>query len=152
MGKKELPELKIGGRSIPLYYSTYETIAIQREIGCTAYELKDVVFGVQVIDEEKDATLENIRLQVANDAERMEKLGKLIAILGNAGLEETGQEAEITAKWVLRNMDPKLIVLYATAMMAVIVQGNVMEAKDEKGGEPVDEILEEENAKKRPGS
>lgn len=74
----KLPELKIGGRSIPLYYSTFETLAIQREIGCTAFQLKDDVFGVEVIDEDKDATADNIKLKVANDPERMEKMGKLI--------------------------------------------------------------------------
>ena len=48
---KKMPEIKIGGRNIPLYYSTYETIAIQREIGCTAFQLNEKVFGVETIDE-----------------------------------------------------------------------------------------------------
>ena len=40
-------EIKIGKRSIPMYYSTFEMIAIQEEIGCTAFQLKEQVFGVR---------------------------------------------------------------------------------------------------------
>ena len=143
-----LPEIKIGKRNIPLYYSTYETIAIKREIGCTAFQLKEQVFGVEIIDEDEDATMDNIRLKVAEDPERMEKLGKLICILGNAGLEEEGQEPDLTEKWVLRNMKPAMMMIYALAVMAVITRGNTMEARPEPNGEPVDEIKEENDAKK----
>lgn len=147
----KMPEIIIGGRNIPLYYSTYETIAIQREIGCTAFQLNDEVFGVETIDEEKDRTMDNIRLKVVNDPDRIEKLGKLIRILGNAGLEESGEEGNITDKWVLRHMKPAMVLIYAVGVMTVISQGNMMEAKEEKKG-PVDEIKEEEDAKKPQGS
>ena len=148
----KLPEIKIGGREIPLFYSTYETIAIQREIGCTAFQLNDKVFGMELIDEEKDTKLENIRLNVAKDPDKTENRGKLIRILGNAGLEENGQEPDLTDKWVLRNMKPAMVTIYAVAVMAVITNGNVMEAKAEKTGEPVDEIKEEQEAKKQQGN
>ena len=148
---EKLPEIKIGKRTIPLYYSTYETIAIQREIGCTAFQLKDKVFGVETVDEEKEQTLDNVRLTVGKDPDKMENLGKLIRIIGNAGLEESGQEADLTDKWILRNMKPAMVLFYAMAMMAVISQGNIMEAKEENdSNEPVDVILEEERAKKQP--
>ena len=80
----------------------------------------------------------------------MERLGKLICILGNAGLEESGQEPDLTAKWILRNMKPVMIPIYAMAVMGVIVAGNIMEAKEENTGEPTDVILEEQKAKKQP--
>lgn len=144
----KLPEIIIGERNIPLHYSTYETIAIQREIGCTAFQLKDEVFGVQKIDEDEDETLGNIQLDVVKDTEKMEKMGKLIRILGNAGLEESGQEADLTDKWILRHMKPSMIIMYALAMMAVITAGNTMEARRESNGEPVDEIKEANDAKK----
>ena len=147
----KLPGMKLGGREIPLYYSTYETIAIQEEIGCTAYQLKEVVFGAEKIDEELGWEPENMRLTVANDPEKMKKLGTLIRILGNAGLEEEGQAPDLTDKWILRNMKPGSVLLYAVIALAVISTGNSMEAKEENQG-PVDEILEEENAKKQPGS
>ena len=148
---KNLPEIKIGGRDIPLYYSTYETIAIQREIGCTAFQLKEKVFGMEIIDEEKEMTMNNIRLNMADDPEKIEKLGKLICIIGNAGLEEEGKEPDLTHKWVLRNIKPSMLLIYAVAMMSVISQGNTMEAKEEQKG-PVDEIKEEEEAKKPQGN
>lgn len=147
----KLPGMKLGGREIPLYYSTYETIAIQEELGCTAYQLKEVVFGAEKIDEELGWEPENMRLTVANDPARMKKLGTLIRILGNAGLEEEGQTPDLTDKWILRNMKPGSVLMYAVIMLAVISTGNSMEAKEEDKG-PVDEILEEENAKKQPGS
>ena len=147
----KLPEMKIGGREIPLYYSTYETIAIQEEIGCTAYQLKEQVFGAEKIDEELGWEPENMKLTVANDPAKMKKLGTLIRILGNAGLEENGQEPDLTDKWILRNMKPGMVLMYAVIVLAVISTGNSMEAKEQNGG-PVDEILEEENAKKQPGS
>lgn len=147
----KLPELKIGGRQIPLFYSAFETIAIQEEIGCTGYQLKETVFGAEKINEELGWEPENMRLTVVNDPEKMKKLGTLIRIIGNAGLEESGQKPDLTDKWILRQMKPGQVLLYAMIMMAVISQGNSMEAKEENQG-PVDEILEEENAKKQQGS
>ena len=141
------PEIIIGGRNIPLFYSVYETVAIQREIGCTAFQLNEQVFGVEKIDEEKDTKLDNVRLTIKNDPEKMEKLGKLIAILGNAGLEEEGKEADLTAKWVLRNMKPAMITMYAVVIMTIIAEGNMMETVRKQEG-PVDEIKEEIDAKK----
>lgn len=141
--------IKIGKREIPLFYSTKELIDIQREIGCTGFELKDKVFGLRQVDEDNP---ESIVLDVVTDPERMEKLGKLIMILGNAGLEEDGQEPDLTLKWVLRNIRPAMIAIYAVTVMAVIIQGNQMEQKEEENSGPVDMILEEENAKKQPGN
>lgn len=147
-----MTEINIGGRVVPLSYSAYEMVEIQKEIGCTAFQLNDVVFGItREENEEKPNEEPKIRIGVVNDPERLEKMGKLIAILGNAGLEEKGEEPDLTAKWVLRNMKPALIMGYAIATMAEITSGNMMEAKKEENG-PVDEGLEEENAKKQPGS
>ena len=147
-----MTEINIGGRVVPLSYSAYEMVEIQKEIGCTAFQLNDVVFGITKDENEEEPNAEpKIRIGVVNDPERLEKMGKLIAILGNAGLEEKGEEPDLTVKWVLRNMKPALIMGYAIATMAEITSGNMMEAKKEENG-PVDEGLEEENAKKQPGS
>ena len=147
-----MTEIKIGGRTVPLSYTAYEMIEIQKQIGCTAFQLRDEVFGIRAEEDENDPKAEpKITIGVTEDPERLEKMGRLIAILGNAGLEEKGEKADLTAKWVLRNMKPALILGYAVAAMAEITAGNMMEAKnDEKG--PVDEGLEEENAKKPQGS
>lgn len=145
-----MKEIKIGKREIPLFYSTFEMIAIQREIGCTAFQLRDEVFGI--VQEDEDDPM-SVRLECVTDPEKTEKLGKLIRILGNAGLEEKGEKPDLTEKWILRNMSPQLIGVYALAAMGVIVDGNRAETpeSDEKQA-PVDEVLEEQNAKKQPGN
>lgn len=143
-----MTEIKIGGRVLPLSYTAFEMIEIQKQIGCTAFQLKDEVFGIRQEDEDDP---QSIRIDVIKDPERLEKMGKLIAILANAGLEENGQEPDVTYKWVLRNMKPSLILSYAIATMSEIANGNMMEAKADENG-PVDEGLEEERAKKQPGN
>ena len=150
MEGSKLPTIKIGGREIPLYYSSYEMIAFQDDIGCTAFQLNDVVFGIKRDDEDEDS---QVRFGVLTDAEKLKKLGTLIRILGNAGLEQEGKEPDLTDKWVLRNIKPGMIMLYVIALVAVITEGNKIESTtpDEEKG-PVDEGLEEQNAKKQPGN
>ena len=145
-----MKEIKIGKREIPLFYSTYEMIEIQEEIGCTAFQLREEVFGIRQEDEDDPMS---IRMECATDPEKTKKLGTLIRILGNAGLEENGEKGDLTDKWILRNMKPALIMAYAVAAMAVIVEGNKIEAPEaEEQQGPVDEVLEEQNAKKQPGN
>ena len=147
-----MTEIKIGGRTVPLKYTAYEIIEIQKEIGCTAFQLRDEVFGLRKVEDEDNPNAEpQVFFDVVKDAGKIEKLGKLIRILGNAGLEENGGEPDLTDKWVLRNMKPALILAYASATMAEINEGNQMESKPEESG-PVDVNLEEENAKKQPGN
>ena len=150
MEGSKLPTIKIGGREIPLFYSTMELISIQDEIGCTAFELNDTVFGIKKDEEDEDS---QVRFGVITDAEKTKKLGTLIRILGNAGLEEEGQEPDLTDKWILRHIKPGMIMVYVIALIAVLTEGNKIEStrKDEENG-PVDEGLEEENAKKQPGN
>ena len=150
MEGSKLPTIKIGGREIPLYYSSYEMIAFQEDIGCTAFQLNDVVFGIKRDDEDEDNT---VRFGVLTDTEKLKKLGTLIRILGNAGLEQEGKEADLTDKWVLRHIKPGMIMVYVIALIAVLTDGNKIEStrKEEENG-PVDEGLEEENAKKQPGN
>ena len=150
MEGSKLPTIKIGGREIPLFYSTMELVTIQEEIGCTAFELNDAVFGIKKDDEDEDST---VRFGVLTDAVKTKKLGTLIRVLGNAGLEEEGQKPDLTDKWILRNIKPGMLMVYVIALIAVLTEGNRIEStrtEEEKG--PVDEGLEEENAKKQPGN
>ena len=147
-----MTEINIGGRKIPLSYTAYEMIEIQRQIGCTAFELTDKVFGIRSEEDENNPAAEpKVIIDVVNDPDRLEKMGELIAILGNAGLEQSGQEPDLTDKWILRNMKPALILGYAIATMAEISNGNMMEVKNDKDG-PVDEVLEEQESKKPQGN
>ena len=145
-----MTEIKIGGRMIPLLYTTYEMVAIQEEIGCTSFQLRDEVFGIRQEDED-DPT--SIRIDVGTDPEKTKKMATLIKILGNAGLEEKGQEPDLTEKWIMRNMKPAMIVPYAVLVMREISEGNKMETPDREGEKgPVDEGLEEQQAKKQQGN
>ena len=144
-----MQEIKIGKREIPLFYSAFEMLAIQEEIGCTAFQLREEVFGIRQEDEDDPMS---IRMECVTDPEKTKKLGTLIRILGNAGLEENGEKGDLTDKQILRNMKPALIMAYAVAAMAVIVEGNKIEAPEEEQQGPVDEVLEEQNAKKQPGN
>lgn len=146
---EKLKKITIGGREIPLYYSTYETAAIQEEIGCTAFQLRDQVFGIRQADEDDP---ESIVLDIVDDPEKIRKFGKLIAILGNAGLEEAGEKPDLTEKWILRKIKPGMLLIYAVAIMGVIYEGNMIEAQKEEQQGPVDEGLEAEQAKKQPGN
>ena len=144
-----MTNITICGREIPLLFTTYEMIAIQKEIGCTAAQLRDEVFGLHLEDEDDPKSMV---MEVGRDPERMEKLGKLIAILGNAGMEESGESAEpLTAKWILRNIMPKNILGYAFAAIMEINKGLVSEtakeAREETGASNSVVVMEEERKK-----
>ena len=150
MKEAKLPTIKIGGREIPLYYSSLEMVDIQKDIGCTAFQLNEEVFGVHLEDEDDPSS---VRFGVITDAAKLEKFGKLIRILGNAGLEEEGRDPDLTDRWILRHMKPGLIMVYVIAMVTVISDGNRVDSitpKEEEGA--VDEGLEEQNSKKQPGN
>ena len=139
-----------GGRKIPLFYSALEMVEIEKSIGCTAFQLNEKVMGARKIGDDDDENAE-FRIDLIDKPENKENLGKLIRILGNAGLEEDGQEPDLTDRWVLRHMKPGMIMIYAMAVMAIVNEGNQMEAKKEENG-PVDVLLEEEQGKKSPGN
>ena len=66
-------------------------------------------------------------------------------------MEESGQEPDLTDKWVMRHLKPGMIMVYVIALVALIAEGNRIESiRPEEG--PVDEGLEEEMAKKPTGN
>ena len=136
-------EINIGGRAVPMLLSSFELIAIQEEIGCTVGQLRDQVFGI-----EHNMETDKISCSLNNDPEKLKKFGKLIRILGNAGLEEAGQEPDLTDKWVLRHIRHGMIIPYMIQLSEIINDAMKMEIKEEKTDGPVDEVLEEENRKK----
>ena len=147
--------IKIGEREIPLYMSTQELLDIQEDIGCTVAQLKDEVFGLYEDEEDLDKKgAPKRKLMVVNEPKMMKKLGTLIRILGNAGLEEAGQTPDLTNKWVLRHMKPALIWGYAMSAWSAVLEGmlqevpEIMKEDQEKG--PVDVTIEESNRKKEP--
>lgn len=139
--------MKIGEREIPMMLSTAELIDIKEEIGCTVGQLRDEVFGVEINFE-----TDEVKFGVVSDTEKLKKFAKLIRIMGNAGLEEAGEEPNLTDKWILRHMKVPMIAPYVVAVSAVINEWMYTEVSQKKKDGPVDEILEEENRKKEQGS
>ena len=142
----EKPTIKIGNREIPMTMTSWELATIQEEIGCTVGQLRDEVFGIT-----QNMETGEYSFGIIEDGAKIKRFGTLLKILGNAGLEEDGQEPDLTDKWILRNMKPGLIMVYVMAASAVISEAMKMETEEEKDG-PVDEILAEENRKKEPES
>lgn len=145
-----MTEIKIGGREIPLLYSTFELLEIQKAIGCTGFQLKEEVFGIRLQDEDDPMS---ITFDIVKEPEKIGKMATLIRIMGNAGLEESGQEPDLTEKWIMRKMKPVMILPYAVAILQEIMDGNQMESPEqEKGDGPRDIGLEEEIGKKQQGN
>ena len=134
--------ITLKGREIPLIYTVLEMKEIQEEIASLG-DFQYVILGRNKDDEEDNS--------LYGGPDHLNAVAKLIRILGNAGLEEQGEEPNLTDKWVLRNMKPGLLLVYALGAFGVINEGNQMEAKEEETG-PVDEGLEEQQAKKQPGN
>ena len=134
--------INIGGREIPLRLTCFELIDIQAEIGCTVGQVREQVFGI-----EHDLETDEYKFNMSEDREKLKKFGTLIRILGNAGLEEAGEAPDLTDKWVLRHIQPGMIIPYMMIVTDVINDAMRIEVRGDQEG-PVDEGLEEENRKK----
>ena len=139
--------IRIGEREIPVALTCYEMVAIQEEIGCTVGELREKIFGLEV-----DLETDKYTFRMVEDKDRLRRFGTLIRILGNAGLEEAGEKPDLTDKWVMRHIRPAQIMGVVTQLTAAINEAMWLEFNQGKKDGPVDEVLEEENRKKEPGS
>ena len=144
-------EINLGGRKIPLLLTTLELAEIQEDIGCTVAQLRDEVFGLTEDDEPDENGKPVFRFGVVNDPKKIRKMGTLIRILGNAGLEEAGETPDLTDKWVLRALPPGLIIPMAVILVSIVHETMMQEKTEEKQSGPVDVTIEEENRKKEQG-
>ena len=126
--------IKLKGREIPLLYTTEEMLTIQEEIG-PVHETITKASGANQEDS-KDTSLYGTK-------EHLKTLAKLIVILGNAGLEESDQEGDLTEKKVLRGIKPDEIYLAVSACMQCLAEGMNSEIPEKKQEGPVDVTLEE---------
>ena len=131
--------ITLKGREIPLLFTTWEMKEIQEEVGPMAETI------ARLIGRNKDDETDTSRY---GGADQLATVGKAIRILGNAGLEEAGQEADLTDKWVLRAMKPSETIDMVNKIMDAFNEGMLSEipAKTEEG--PVDVTLEELKKKK----
>jgi len=134
-----MASITLKGREIPLLYTVWEMKQVQEEI-CPLNELQYIMFGRNKDDE-------NDRSKYAGP-EHLNALAKLIRILGNAGMEEAGQEADLTDKKILRSLKPMDLTDAINACVAAMSEGMESEIPDEKKEGPVDVVLEEIERKK----
>lgn len=129
-----MAKITLKGREIPLLYTVYEMKQVQEEIAPLG-EFQYIIFGRNK-DDEKDTS------KYAG-AEHLGAVAKLIRILGNAGLEEAGEAADLTDKWVLRAMKPAALVDAVNACMEAMSEGMASEIPEKESDEPVDVTLEQ---------
>ena len=131
--------IHIKGRSIPLIYTVWEMKQVQEEIG-PLNEAISLVLGRNPDDKEDSSKY--------GTPEHLEAAATLIRILGNAGLEEDGQEANLTEKTILRALKPVEFAQAINACMDAMNEGMSSEVEQEKPKGPVDVTLEEIRKKK----
>lgn len=134
-----MAEITLKGRRIPLLYTVYEMKQVQEEI-CSLGDFQYVVFGRNRDDESDQSKY--------GSAEHLAAIAKLIRIMGNAGLEEAGEEPNLTEKGIMRAIRPANIPDYISACADALNEGMSSEYPKEEAEGPVDVTLEEMNKKK----
>ena len=119
--------LTIGERVIPLRFRMNQFIEIEEEVG-NLNEVKDLIL---------------------QGRQRLRTLVKCIRILGNAGLKNAGEKADLTDEWLKENMDPYALMAYQTGVIACMVRETASEAaQEETENNERDLVLEEIQTKK----
>ena len=129
-----MASITLKGREIPLLYTTYELKALQEEIAPFS-RMINIILGRKP-DDPNDAS-------DFGSAEHIENVAKLIRILGNAGLEEAGEAADLTDKKVMRAIKPMDLMEKISACMDAINEGMTSEIPEKEDEGPVDVTLEE---------
>ena len=106
-----MASIMLKGREIPLLYTTYELKALQEEIAPFS-RMINVILGRNPDDTTDTSAF--------GSAEHIEAVAKLIRILGNAGLEEAGEAADLTDKMVMRAIKPMDLMEKISACMDAV--------------------------------
>ena len=131
--------ITLKGKKVPLVYTTWEMKQIQEEIAPLGKAI-NLVLGRNGEDKTDSSKY--------GSAEHLNALAKLIRILGNAGLEEAGEEPDLTDKKVMRSLKPADLVDAINACMNTMSEGMASEIPDKAEEGPVDVTLEEMKKKK----
>lgn len=129
-----MTEITLKGRQIPLLYTTWEMKEIQEELGPISKAIR-LVLGRNPEDEEDTS--------MYGGAEHLKAAAAMIRILGNAGLEENGENADLTNKKVLRALKPTELIEAINACMNAMNEGMASEITEKKSEGPVDVTLEQ---------
>ena len=120
-GKVQSVYVWIGGRIIPLRYTTAAQEQVEEEMDMDFYELQNK------LNKDKKSTRATVRA---------------IRIMGNEGLRLTGKEGDLTDDWLRAHMAPAKIIDYRLAALAALVAGWYMET-DNSYEEKQDVVLNE---------
>ena len=131
--------ITLRGREIPLIYTTWEMKQIQEELGPLSRAIA-LIMGRNPDDD-------NDRSRFGS-AEHLGAAAKLIRILGNAGLEEAGENPDLSDKKVMRALKPGELAAAINACMDAMNEGMTSEIPKKEDEGPVDVTLEEMNKKK----
>jgi len=129
-----MASITLKGREIPLLYTTFELKALQEEIA-PFNRMVNIILGRNPDDTTDTSAF--------GSAEHIEAVAKLIRILGNAGLEEAGEAADLTDKKVMRAIKPMDLMEKISACMDAINEGMTSEIPEKEDEGPVDVTLEE---------
>lgn len=136
--------INLKGREVPLIYTTYEMLEIQEKIAPIS-EAINLLLGKDKEDQKKQYSL-------FGSTEHLKATAKFVVILGNAGLEENGNNPDLTEKKVLRAMKPDDIGVIVNKCLDAMAEGMASEIPEKKKEGPVDVVLEEiEKKKERDG-
>ena len=138
-----MTSITLKGREIPLMYTTYEMKEIQEQFG----SLSD--FDYKLLGKNKDDPKDTSKY---GGTEQLNAVAGALRILGNAGLEEAGEDANLTDKWVLRAMRPAQLIDAVKTIMKALQEGNRSEIPEKEQTGPVDVTLEEIKKNETTGS
>lgn len=133
--------ITLKGRYIPLLYTTWEMKEIQEEIAPISRAIS-LVIGKNPDDPNDTSKY--------SGAEHLTALAKMIRILGNAGLEEAGEVADLTDKKIMRALKPMELPEAVSACIEAFNEGMRSEIPEKEEEGPVDVVLEEMKKKKEP--
>ena len=122
------------GKEIPLKYSTLEMLDIQESVG----QIDRAIKMLNGLNPDDDSDLSKV---VGKD--QLKTLGAFLRILGNAGLRERGEEADLKSREILSWIQPFEIYVAVNAVMDEIAVGMRSEIPDKEEEGPVDVTLEE---------
>ena len=131
--------IELKGRRVPLLYTTWEMKQIQEEIGALD-SVPYMIFGQNPENKEDTSRY--------GGAEQLDAIASLIRILGNAGLEEAGENPDLTNKKIMRSLKPKELMDVVQQCIDAMNEGMQSEIPDKPKEGPVDVTLEEMNKKK----
>lgn len=131
--------INLRGREVPLLYTTFEMKESQEQVA--PFETAMAMLLGQNPEDEKDQS-------PFGGAKHLETIAKMIKIMGNAGLEEAGENPDLTEKKIMRAIRPAEIGIMIKKVMKAMNEGMASEIPKETQSGPVDVVLEEIEKKK----